>query len=227
VLLQVPKTKELLNTVIMANSLSQYALIKRPSTALILLSCIIISFGCSRNTNVIKKKIHEVSRAQLQDNPLLKGRALATNSHYVADLSGVHVQPDPVRTEANGKVFFHLNQDKTKLYYTIYLMKADSVTMIHVHEVNGQPIGPELVWLYPKGQHSPQLMPGPIDGQFVTGIITSQDLSGPLKDHSVEDLVRVMKDDSAYVIVHTTMHPKGELRGKVMNNLERWIPTKK
>lgn len=211
----------------MAKSLSQYASIRKPSTAFVLLAFIIASFGCSRNTNVIQKKDHEVTKAQLQDNPLLKGRALATNSHYVADLSGVHIQPDPVSTNANGKVFFHLSQDKSKLYYTIYLMKADSVTMIHVHERNGQPIGPELVWLYPKGQHSPKLMPGPIDGQFVTGAITADDLSGPLKGHSLEDLIRVMKDDSAYVIVHTTMHPKGELRGKIANNLERWIPTKK
>lgn len=208
----------------MANLLSQFGLIKKSSTALIILACLTISFGCSRNTNVIKKKIHNVTKAQLQDNPLLKGRALASNSHYVADLSGVHVKPNPVNTNANGKVFFRLSTDKSKLYYTVYLMKADSVTMIHVHEVNGKPIGPELVWLYPKNQQGPKLMPGPIDGEFVSGAITSSDLTGPLKGHSLEDLVRVMKDDSAYVIVHTTMHPGGQLRGNVMNNLQRWIP---
>jgi len=194
-------------------------------TISVIIAGLLLSFGCSRNTNVIKKKVHNVSEAALQENPMMKGRALATNSHYVADLSGVHIRPNPINTDANGKVYFRLSQDKSKLLYTIYLMKADSVTMIHVHERNGQPIGPELMWLYPKNQQ-PKLTPGPIDGEFVTGTITADDLIGPLEGHSLDDFVRLMKDDSVYVIVHTTMHPEGQLEGNVKNNLERWIPTK-
>lgn len=183
----------------------------------------LLFFGCMRNTNVVKKRVHDVSEAALQKNPLMQNRALATNSQFVADLSGAQVQPNPVRTDANGKVYFRLSQDQSKLFYTVYLMRADSVTMIHVHEINGQPIGPELVWLYPKDQ-TPKLTPGPIDGEFVTGTITSSDLIGPLQGHSLKDFVDLMKADSVYVIVHTTMHPEGQLRGKVALNMEQWKP---
>ncbi len=207
----------------MVKSVSKYLSHIQKLIPILIASCFLTFFGCMRNTNVDKKRVHDVSGAALQENPLMQNRALATNSHFVADLSGVHVKPNPVRTDANGKVYFRLSQDQKKIFYTVYLMRADSVTMIHVHEFNGQPIGPELVWLYPKAQ-SPKLTPGPIDGEFVTGTITPANLIGPLKGHSLMDFVNLMKADSVYVIVHTTMHPKGQLRGKVSTNVEQWKP---
>ena len=47
------------------------------------------------------------------------------------------------------------------------------------------------------------------------GTLTAASLQGPLTGKHVSDLVNLMKTGEAYVDIHTTRHPNGEIRGQI------------
>lgn len=49
----------------------------------------------------------------------------------------------------------------------------------------------------------------------VRGILTNQDLVGPLAGRTIADLIREFERGNAYVNVHTNQNPGGEIRGQV------------
>ena len=70
------------------------------------------------------------------------------------------------------------------------------------------------MWLYPP-QPPPVVKKGKFTGVLARGTITAANLVGPLKGKAVEDLVRDIRAGDAYVNVHTTAHPAGEIRGQI------------
>ena len=56
---------------------------------------------------------------------------------------------------------------------------------------------------------------GQVNVQLSKGIITESDLSGPLSGKNVTDLATLMKNNSAYVVVRTIAHEKGEIQGVI------------
>jgi hypothetical protein len=56
---------------------------------------------------------------------------------------------------------------------------------------------------------------GKFTGVLAQGTITAANLMGPLQGKTLEDLVSVIKAGDAYVNVHTTAHPGGEIRGQL------------
>lgn len=140
--------------------------------------------------------------------------ASASNSTFSTSLSGGNEVPDAVQSDASGNAYFKVNEDSTKIYYTVDLAKADSVIMSHIHYGTSKDNGPVAVWLYPESQ-KPSLMAGPINGKLISGVITDSTLTGPMKGKPVLDLIHAMEHDSAYVQVHTKAHPGGELRGQI------------
>ena len=70
---------------------------------------------------------------------------------------------------------------------------------------------------------------GRIDGVIATGTITAANLTGPLADHPLADLVALMRSGGAYTNVHTNDgdavlnegpgdFPGGEVRGDIKEN---------
>lgn len=76
----------------------------------------------------------------------------------------------------------------------------------------------DLAWVfnsYMEVNWKSQIPTGEENGQLSKGIITTNDLSGPLIGKTVTDLTNLMKNDSVYV-VRTQAHENGELQGLVI-----------
>jgi len=49
----------------------------------------------------------------------------------------------------------------------------------------------------------------------VEGILTENDLEGPLKGSSFGELIRLIESSESYVYVQSRDHPEGEIRGQI------------
>jgi hypothetical protein len=54
---------------------------------------------------------------------------------------------------------------------------------------------------------------GKVHGPLTQGNFTAADLKGPLAGKQLFDLVNLIKNEDAYVNVHTTQNLEGEIRG--------------
>ena len=87
--------------------------------------------------------------------------------------------------------------------------------MAHIHVApQGQQNGPPALWLYPDGP-PPQLIEGRSNGVLAERTVTEAALVGPLAGMSFADLETAIDEGRAYVNVHTTQNPGGEMRGTI------------
>jgi hypothetical protein len=139
----------------------------------------------------------------------------AERSTFTANLTGAAEVADPaVETSAKGQAVFRLSQDGTELSYRLIVANIENVTMSHIHLAPAGANGPVVAWLYPDGPPA-QLIPGRSSGVLAVGTITADDLVGPLATMSLDDLVDELRAGNAYVNVHTTAYPAGEVRGQI------------
>lgn len=135
--------------------------------------------------------------------------------NFRASLSGSQEVADPpVETAARGQSTFRLSADGTELHYRVIVANIDNVNMAHIHLAPAGANGPVVAWLYPAGP-PPILIEGRTNGILATGVITSESLRGPLLNQSLDDLVAELRAGNAYVNVHTTQFPAGEIRGQI------------
>jgi hypothetical protein len=91
----------------------------------------------------------------------------------------------------------------------------DDVFMAHIHVAeNPGGNGPVVLWLYPDAP-PPSLIEGTFNGLLGSRTVTSDDLVGPLAGMSLDDLRAAIEEGRAYVNVHTTAFPGGEIRGTI------------
>lgn len=120
----------------------------------------------------------------------------------------------PVESLAQGQATFQLSADETTLDYSIIAANIENITMAHIHRGAPGSNGPIVVWLYPEAP-PPSLIPGAFDGVLATGSITAADLVGPLAGMTLDDLLDLLESGNAYVNIHTSQYPSGEIRGPV------------
>lgn len=142
--------------------------------------------------------------------------------NFVAPLSGAEevvvedgVTTIGVDTRARGVAIFQLSPDGTELSYRLIASNIENVLMAHIHCC--APAGANagvVVWLYPDGP-PPQLIEGRHNGVLATGTITADDLVGELAGQTLDQLVEQIVAGQAYVNVHTTQFPAGEIRGQL------------
>jgi hypothetical protein len=119
-----------------------------------------------------------------------------------------------VDSQAQGQAIFQLNEDGTALEYHLNVANIENVLMAHIHRGAPGTNGPIVVWLYPSAPPA-SLIPGHFDGVLADGAITSANLVGPLAGMQLSDLVALLESGNAYVNVHTSQYPGGEIRGQV------------
>jgi|RhiMetdeSRZDD1v2_1073273.scaffolds.fasta_scaffold41802_7 CHRD domain len=130
-----------------------------------------------------------------------------------------HLQSDnevvtvPIVSDAQGQATFQLNEDGTAVDYKLNVANIDNVIMAHIHVGPPGVNGPIVVWLYPAAP-PPQLIPGRTDGLLAEGTFTSANFVGPLAGHPLDDLLALLESGGAYVNVHTSLYPSGEMRGQ-------------
>lgn len=130
---------------------------------------------------------------------------------FVATLSGAEEVPARP-TAANGSAQIIIDGDQ--ITYAIEVDDINSITAAHIHAVPGSPgvNGPIRLFLYPARQGDPAPQVTTSDKRIlVSATVPSSNVSGV----TYEQLLNAMRNGDAYVNVHTTTFPGGEMRGTV------------
>lgn len=141
--------------------------------------------------------------------------ALSQGPHenFRTHLSGDE-EVEPVDTRAQGQAIFRLSADGESLDYKLIVANIENVMMAHIHLAPAGENGGVVVWLYPDSP-PPQLIEGRTQGVLAEGTITADDLVGDLAGEDLDVLLEEMRTGGAYVNVHTTQNPGGEVRGQI------------
>jgi hypothetical protein len=139
--------------------------------------------------------------------------AAAQSRNYRTHLSGGEEVP-AVATRAQGQAIFQLSRDGNGLRYKLIVANIENVTMAHIHLAPAGQNGPVVAWLYPSAP-PPVLIEGRFSGVLAEGTITAASLIGLLAGQDLSALIEEFENGNAYVNVHTTQHPAGEVRGQI------------
>jgi hypothetical protein len=129
-------------------------------------------------------------------------------SNYVTHLSGDNEVP-AVETKATGQVKLQLSKDGTELYYKLIVANIEDVTASHIHFAPSGVNGPVVAFLFRGPAPNP-------NGVLAEGVITDSDvINVPALAGSLNALVEAINAGNAYVNVHTSANPGGEIRGQI------------
>jgi len=128
---------------------------------------------------------------------------------FFAKLNGSEEVP-AVSTNAFGLAKFKVSSNDKRMGYRLVINHLSNFTQAHIHLGEIGENGPVVAFLF--GPIKPGIT---ITRGMVDGIITAEDLVGPLEGKCFETLVDLMKEGKAYVNFHTVQNPDGEIRGQV------------
>ncbi len=138
---------------------------------------------------------------------------------FYTRLSGAE-QTIPVDTPAYGNAFFKLNHDGTKLKFSVDMKKIENVIGVHIHLAPLGENGPIALSIVPNTAGF--LTGGPFvaeplnEKRFrVRGVAMADDLVGPLTGMPLAVLIDEIRNDNAYINVHTVENRGGEIRGQI------------
>jgi CHRD domain-containing protein len=137
---------------------------------------------------------------------------------FATRMTGFNETP-PILTNGHGS--FHATLQGTSLTYTeTFSDLTTTVTQSHIHFAERGVPGNVFVFLCTSLGNGPAGTPAcPGGGGTVTGTITAAQVLGvPSQNISAGDfagLVRILLSGDAYVNVHTTKFPAGEIRGQL------------
>jgi hypothetical protein len=130
-------------------------------------------------------------------------------------LSGDAERPVPNDSTAQGQAIFQVSEDGSQIHYKLIVANIENVTQAHIHCCVGtEGTAGVVVWLYPSAPPA-QLIPGRSDGVLAEGVITQSSLVGTLSGQPLSVLLDQIASGLAYVNVHTSQFPPGEIRGQI------------
>jgi hypothetical protein len=131
----------------------------------------------------------------------------------------------PMRdTNAQGQAIFQISRDQQSVSFRLIASNIENILQAHIHCGAAGVNGPIVVWLYPAPPSPPvvTLIPGRHDGVLATGTFdTSHVMARPDSAacpggvSSLADVLAKIRTGEAYVNVHTTQFPPGEIRGQI------------
>lgn len=134
----------------------------------------------------------------------ISSTAFAQNG-FNAKLTGQEEVP-PVQTQATGSAVFHPMGDS--VHFIINASDIQDVTAGHIHSGSQGENGPVVATLFQ--------FDSPQNDVNTDGMISADDLEGPMQGKQISDLATAMNNVSTYVNVHTEQNPNGEIRGQIM-----------
>ena len=126
---------------------------------------------------------------------------------YTTTLSGANEVPAR-STAASG--FSQVIIDGDRVHYSVEVDDIQNVTAAHIHTGAQGVNGPVRVTFFPNDLH-PQRLSVSDKTILAEGTFTSSNVSGI----SYADLLTAIRNGTAYVNVHTTLFPGGEIRGQL------------
>jgi CHRD domain len=130
--------------------------------------------------------------------------------------------PGPILSEGNGTLKLKLDRHaKTLTFWLTYSNLTPGAFMAHIHFAPVHVGGSIMVWFCGGPPVTPPagVQPCPAGGGTVTGTITAADVQSIASQHVMAGDFDALEDaldaDSAYVNVHTTAFPAGEIRGQI------------
>jgi hypothetical protein len=134
---------------------------------------------------------------------------VAGNGNFRAHCQGDNEAP-PEDALGQCQANFKLTNDGSGLQYKLIVANVDFVTQAHIHLGAEGANGPVVAFLFgfvPEGVTT--------NGALAQGVLTADDLIGPLAGQPLSALITELEGGAAYVNVHTQAHPGGEVRGQV------------
>lgn len=138
--------------------------------------------------------------------------ALAQQLNFRASLSGQSLSP-PISTGASGTANFNVDE-QGNLAYRIDVKNINGVIGAHISLHNGTDLA-QVFNPYMEINGKSEIPTGTVNGQLSKGVITANDLGGPLIGKNVTDLTNLMSNGSVYVVVRTQGHETGEIQGVI------------
>jgi CHRD domain len=135
----------------------------------------------------------------------LAGTAYANDLKFTAELTGAQERPTPVQTEGEGEAKFE--SDGTSVAFELKWKDLSSPAFAaHIHCGGPEETGPVGVTLFAGVMGS--------DGE-VQGSFAAPDPGNACGWEDLADVLGAMATGGAYVNVHSTQFPGGEIRGHV------------
>ena len=128
---------------------------------------------------------------------------------FKARLAGTEEVP-PNESPAGGSAWVKTTNDKIE--YEVNVTDIDKVNAAHIHLGEKGKNGPVILTLF---KDDPTELK---TGKLAEANVTASNLEGPMKGKGVTDLVSAIKNGTAYVNVHSTDFPDGEIRGELQAN---------
>lgn len=125
---------------------------------------------------------------------------------FKARLSGTQEVP-PNESPAGGSAWVKTSNDKIE--YEVNVTDIDKANAAHIHLGESGKNGPVVLTLF---KDEPTELK---TGKLAEANLTASNLEGPLKGKAISDLITAIKDGKAYVNVHSTDFPDGEIRGQL------------
>jgi hypothetical protein len=172
-----------------------------------------VIFSCEKQIIEKDSEAETVKRSSSTLNPEGQNFAKHGTRNFRAHLSGGQEVPAN-NSKATGQAIFQLSKDGNSLSYKLIVANIENVTQAHIHLAPAGANGGVAAWLYPSGPPS-QLIPGRTNGILMQGELTGSDLVGALEGQSLSALIDEFNDGGAYVNVHTSQFPPGEIRGQI------------
>ena len=139
--------------------------------------------------------------------------------HFVTTLDGDSEIPDSVDTRASGQLTLQVSEDGEKISFTLTVASLDNYLAGHLHVGADDEAGPVVAWLFPIKPYpfsdfiDDPLLPGTSNGVLAKGVITADNLVGPLEGMDLDALISELKKSNVYANLHTSQFPAGEIRG--------------
>jgi len=149
--------------------------------------------------------------------------SVAHAQFFQANLDGYQEVPS-VATRAVGVFSAKSNSLRTEVEYTLsYSNMQGNVTQAHIHFAQIAANGPIIIWLCgsstnpgPAGTPTCPLGSGTLEGIFRAIDVQASPTTQQLGAGQISAFIEAMRANSAYVNVHTTLSPGGEIRGQVL-----------
>jgi hypothetical protein len=139
-------------------------------------------------------------------------------NNFNASLDSYHETPASIATTGTGSFQVRLNPTGDQLTYELQYSGLEGGSTLFAHVHIGQPGTSGGVMFFLCGGGS-KPAPCPNTAGTVTGTVTASDIIGPagqgVAAGEFQEAISAMRAGAAYVNVHTTTYPGGEIRGQL------------